>query len=281
VRHATSLLLSAGEVARLRSPITAAMLRLQVEDGRKLPERERLSGQLRAVDWRLLRGQLDARDASVRADVPARLDCPDANRLRELLGDAARRLDACVSRRAAAQPPYLVGPEDFTNLAGELRDWCSDLLDRQQHPLSDRDEAVAVALDTPSGITHQDGRQAMSADQTRSTPASTAMPIVQFADPVLRRGLSVVIWLMAAAVAGIAGLAFWTNFEAILDFATHHGEQDYGWRVPLLVDTFVLVATLADLWCSATRTGQESKWQRVVLWWPKLLLVAAVTASGI
>jgi hypothetical protein len=119
----------------------------------------------------------------------------------------------------------------------------------------------------------------MSADQTRSTPALTAMPIVQFADPVLRRGLSVVIWLMAAAVAGIASLAFWTSFEAIFDFATHHGEQDYGWRVPLLVDTFVLVATLADLWCSATRTGQESKWQRVVLWWPKLLLGAAVTAS--
>jgi Protein of unknown function (DUF2637) len=118
----------------------------------------------------------------------------------------------------------------------------------------------------------------MSAEH-RPTPAATAMPIVQFADPVLRRGLSVVIWLMAAAVAGIASLAFWTSFEAILDFATHHGEQDYGWRIPLLVDTFVLVATLADLWCSATRTGQESKWQRVVLWWPKVLLAAAVTAS--
>src|SRR6266545_2634888 len=123
-----------------------------------------------------------------------------------------------------------------------------------------------------------DGRAAMSAEH-RATPPSTAMPIVQFADPVLRRGLSVVIWLMAAAVAGIASLAFWTSFEAILDFATKHGEQDYGWRVPLLVDTFVLVATLADLWCSATRTGQESKWQRVVLWWPKVLLAAAVTAS--
>jgi Protein of unknown function (DUF2637) len=121
----------------------------------------------------------------------------------------------------------------------------------------------------------------MNADQTRS-PSETgtaAMPIIQFADPMLRRGLSVVIGLMAAAVAGIAALAFWTSFEAILDFATHHGEQDYGWRVPLLVDTFVLVATLADLWCSATRTGLESKWQRVVLWWPKLLLAAAVVAS--
>jgi Protein of unknown function (DUF2637) len=112
-----------------------------------------------------------------------------------------------------------------------------------------------------------------------TTPTTTAMPIVQFADPVLRRGLSVVVWLMAAAVAGIAALAFWTSFEAILDFATRHGESDYGWRVPLLVDTFVLVATLADLWCAATRTGRESKGQRVVLWWPKLLLGAAVACS--
>jgi Protein of unknown function (DUF2637) len=120
----------------------------------------------------------------------------------------------------------------------------------------------------------------MSAEQPQPTTATaTAMPIVQFADPVLRRGLSVVIWLMAAAVAGIAALAFWTSFEAILDFATRHGESDYGWRVPLLVDTFVLVATLADLWCAATRTGRESKWQRLVLWWPKLLLATAVAAS--
>jgi hypothetical protein len=119
----------------------------------------------------------------------------------------------------------------------------------------------------------------VSAEQPQPTTPATAMPIVQFADPVLRRGLSVVIWLMALAVAGIAALAFWTSFEAILDFATRHGEQHYGWRVPLLVDTFVLVATLADLWCSATRTGRESKGQRLVLWWPKVLLAAAVTAS--
>jgi Protein of unknown function (DUF2637) len=120
----------------------------------------------------------------------------------------------------------------------------------------------------------------MSAEQPQpTTPTTTAMPIVQFGDPVLRRGLAAVIWLMAAAVAGIAGLAFWTSFEAILDFATRHGEQDYGWRVPLLVDTFVLVATLADLWCAATRTGRESTGQRLVLWWPKVLLAAAVACS--
>src|SRR6266545_3894693 len=61
VRYATPLLLSTSEVDRLRSPITAAMLRLQVDEaGRDLPSRERLSGQLHAVDQRLIRGQLDA-----------------------------------------------------------------------------------------------------------------------------------------------------------------------------------------------------------------------------
>jgi hypothetical protein len=136
------------------------MLRLQVdEDARDLPASERLSRQLRALDQRLIRGQHDAEDASHRADIPARLDCPDANRLRELLGDAARRVDEYASRRATADPPYLVGPEDFTNLAGELRAWCSDLLNRQQHPLPDRDQAVAIVHDTRERH-HQPAREA-------------------------------------------------------------------------------------------------------------------------
>jgi hypothetical protein len=155
VRYATPLLLSAGEVARLRSPITATMLGLQVdEDGRNLPERERLSGQLRAVDQRLVRGQHDAQGASVRADVPVRLDCPDANQLRGLLGDAARRLDEVARRRATASPPHLVGPQGLTNLADQLRDWCSDLLDRQHHPLAKPEQTVAIDLDTPQRHHH-------------------------------------------------------------------------------------------------------------------------------
>jgi hypothetical protein len=126
------------------------MLRLQVdEDAWDLSTGERLSGQLRALDQRLIRGQHHAQDASVRADVPARLDCPDANRLRSLLGDAARRLDDYARQRATADPPYLVGPEDFTNLAGELRAWCRDLLDRQQHPLAQREQAIAIDLQAP------------------------------------------------------------------------------------------------------------------------------------
>jgi hypothetical protein len=170
VRYATPLLLSASEIERLRGPITAAMLRLQVdEDAQHLPVGERLSGQLQELDRRLIRGQLNSQDASVRADVPARLDCPDANRLRELLATAAGRLDDQARRRATADPAYLVGPENFTNLADQLRAWCSDLLSRQQHPHPGHDAAVAIALDPPERAErdHPPARQTRQARQAR------------------------------------------------------------------------------------------------------------------
>jgi hypothetical protein len=154
------LLLSASEVDRLRLPITAAMLRLQVdEDARDLPVRERISGQLRGVDQRLVRGQLNAERASARVDVPVRLDGPDATQLRALLGEAADRLDAYAARRAEANPPYMVGPQDFTRLADQLREWGLDLLDRQQQPLAQREHAVAISLDAPQRR-HQPAREA-------------------------------------------------------------------------------------------------------------------------
>jgi hypothetical protein len=150
VRYATPLVLSASEIERLRGPITAAMLRLQVdEDARDLPTDQRLAKRLRVLDHGLIRGQVQAQEASVRADVPARLDCPDANRLRELLGDAAGHLDDQAHRRDTADPAFLVGSENFTDIGDQLRVWCSDLLSRQQHPRPDRDQAVAISLDPP------------------------------------------------------------------------------------------------------------------------------------
>jgi hypothetical protein len=155
-----SLLLSASEVDRLRLPITAAMLRLQVdEDARDLPIRERLSGQLRAVEQRLVRGQLNAERASTRVDVPVRLASSDADRVRELVGDAATRLEGYARRRADADPPYLVGPEGFTRLADQLHEWCLDLLDRQQRPLAQHEQAIAISLDPPERQ-HRPAREA-------------------------------------------------------------------------------------------------------------------------
>jgi hypothetical protein len=144
------LLLSASEVDRLRLPMTAAMLRLQVdEDARDLPTGQRVSERLRGVDQRLVRGQLNAERAAARVDVPVRLDGADADQLRALLGEAATRLEAHARRRGEANPPYMVGPEDFTRIADQLHEWGLDLLERQQHPLTQPEQAIAISLDAP------------------------------------------------------------------------------------------------------------------------------------
>src|SRR6266516_1010863 len=76
VRYATPLVLSAGELDRLRSPIGGATHALEVDEtDRDLPETERYSPRLEAVDHRLIRAQLDAEQASTRLDIPARFSC--------------------------------------------------------------------------------------------------------------------------------------------------------------------------------------------------------------
>ncbi len=131
VRHATPLLLSAAELERLRGPITSATYSLAVdEDAQDVPEAKRCSQRLEAVEQRLIRAQLDAERASARLDVPARFGCQDAR------------------RRAAADPPYLLGTEHFTTAAAELRGWCQATLDRQQQRGCARSEpAIAATLE--------------------------------------------------------------------------------------------------------------------------------------
>src|SRR6266571_1080090 len=70
MRYATPLVLSAGEVDRLRSPIGRAMHALEVDElDRDLPDADRFSPRLEAVDHRLIRASLDAQRASTRLDV--------------------------------------------------------------------------------------------------------------------------------------------------------------------------------------------------------------------
>jgi hypothetical protein len=150
VRYATPLLLSAAELDRLRGPIGFTGRSLAVdEDQRGLPEAEWCSTRLEAVNHRLVRTQLAAERASTHLDVPARFDCADANRLREVMGEAATRLDDYARRRDAANPPYLLGSEHFTKHAAELRGWCQATLARQQQRGGcARDEpAIAATLE--------------------------------------------------------------------------------------------------------------------------------------
>ncbi len=170
VRYATPLLLSAGEVNRLRGPVGSAMRRLAVdEDHRGLPVAERFSPRLEAVEQRLLRAQLDTERASVGLDVPARFACQDANRLRGVLHGAAVRLEDYADRRAAADPPYLLGSEHFTKDAAQLRDWCHTTLARQQQRggCAREEGAVAATLELDDRDRHRLHEQAASRRRAR------------------------------------------------------------------------------------------------------------------
>jgi hypothetical protein len=88
---------------------------------------------------------------------------------------------------------------------------------------------------------------------------------------------------MTAVVLGVAAAAFYTSFEAIRAFAERSGgiNPQHAWLAPLLVDSFIFVASAADLWCSATGAARtvEGVWQRAVTWLPKALLGVAAGGS--
>src|SRR6266496_4709698 len=148
VRHATPLVLSAGELDRLRSPIGSAVHALEVDEiDRELPEAQRFSPRLEAVDHRLIRARLDAERASTRLDVPARFSCTDANQLRQAMSEATLRLDDLIRRRDAATPGYLLGSKLFAKAAEELRGWSQATLERQQHrPTARSEPAITGSL---------------------------------------------------------------------------------------------------------------------------------------
>ncbi len=97
------------------------------------------------------------------------------------------------------------------------------------------------------------------------------------ADRWLTRFRARLVAVLGAAVAGIAALAFYTSFEAIKQYANGSNGIDphHDWAVPLLVDSFIVVATGADLWFSTTQQARRL-WE---VWWPKALLAGAVGVS--
>src|SRR6266540_3662898 len=146
VRHATPLVLTAGEVDRLRCPIGSAMHALEVDEiDRDLPEADRVTPRLEAVELRLIRAKLDAEQASTCLDVPARFSCAGANQLRQVMDEAAGRLGDLIRRRDAATPGYLVGSKFFGKAAQGLLDWSFATLERQQHRPSARSEPAITA----------------------------------------------------------------------------------------------------------------------------------------
>ena len=96
-------------------------------------------------------------------------------------------------------------------------------------------------------------------------------------DRWLTRFRTTLVALLGATVLGIACLAFYTSFEAIRAYAVRSEgiAPEHGWAVPLLVDSFIVVATGADLWFTTTKV-RRAWWE---VWWPKLLLAGAAAVS--
>jgi DhnA family fructose-bisphosphate aldolase class Ia len=96
-------------------------------------------------------------------------------------------------------------------------------------------------------------------------------------DKWLTRFRTTLVAVLGATVLGIACLAFYTSFEAIRAYAVRSQgiAPEHAWAVPLLVDSFIVVATGADLWFTTTK-HRRAWWE---VWWPKLLLAGAAAVS--
>jgi hypothetical protein len=135
----SGLVLSPAEVGRLHAVLGTAGRTLAVD------EDQRLSQQLDQADTDLIRRMLRAERASVRLDIPVRLDASEGARVLGLLEQAAAGLDELADRRE--RQPYLIGPDYFREQASAARAWRADLgelADRQAdrcHPARDHDRA--------------------------------------------------------------------------------------------------------------------------------------------
>jgi hypothetical protein len=98
-------------------------------------------------------------------------------------------------------------------------------------------------------------------------------------DKWLTRFRTILVAVLGATVLGIACLAFYTSFEAIREYAVRSNgiAPEHGWAVPLMVDSFIVVALGADLWFTTTKV-RRAWWE---VWWPKLLLAGAAGVSFI
>jgi hypothetical protein len=96
-------------------------------------------------------------------------------------------------------------------------------------------------------------------------------------DRWLTRFRMALVAVLGGTVAGIGCLAFYTSFEAIRAYAVRSQgiAPEHAWAVPLLVNSFIVVAIGADLWFTTTR-ARRTLWEQ---WWPKLLLAAAAGVS--
>jgi hypothetical protein len=106
---------------------------------------------------------------------------------------------------------------------------------------------------------------------------SIADSSVRAADAWLRRFQAALVGVMAAVAGGVGAVAFFTSFEAIRSYARSSNgiTPAHAWAIPLLVDSFIVVATGADLWLGV-QTARRAWWEVA---WPKALLAGAAMVS--
>jgi hypothetical protein len=121
------------------------------------------------------------------------------------------------------------------------------------------------------------GRPTMHATPQPHQMPSITDPHVQAADAWLRRFQAAVVTIMAAVAVGVGAVAFFTSFEAIRSYATTSGgiTPAHAWAIPLLVDSFIVIATGAELWLGV-HPAQRAWWE---LAWPRALLAGAAVVS--
>src|SRR6266498_968708 len=117
------------------------------------------------------------------------------------------------------------------------------------------------------------GRPTPTPQPMRSIPD----PTVQAADAWLQRFQAALVAIMAAVAGAVGAVAFYTSFEAIRSYAKTSGgiTPEHAWAIPLLVDSFIVVATGADLWLGVHQ-AQRAWWEVA---WPKALLGGAAAVS--
>src|SRR6266545_5670779 len=179
--------------------------------------------------------------------------CAAADHLRPLAGG---RLGACAADLASGLRP-----------GHQRRRLARPGLDRARRP-----RRLGMG---PAGVaTHRHG--AKGAPMTAITPEPAVAAAVA-ADAWLRRFREILIGVLGGTVAAIGALAFYTSFEAIKQYANGSGgiAPEHDWAIPLLVDSFIVVATGADVWF-ATTGHRRRLWE---IWWPKALLAGAAGVS--
>src|SRR6266545_2471774 len=108
--------------------------------------------------------------------------------------------------------------------------------------------------------------------------AGTVVAIVALVATLLATVAAIVGTVAIAGLATAVGtVAFFTSYEAIKFYAKTSGgiTPKHAWAVPLLVDSFIVIATGAELWLAGQPT-RRAWWE---LAWPRALLAGAAAVS--